>query len=236
MGSNRIVTSLRGMFQPSVKSFNLVIRFLAGVNHLAIWPSWGWQSSHSINLAHYVYSDGDDSFSREAVGSYAENQRITAVRKVYQRGIVNPMINIEILWKEYCAFEQVLNSESMTWHFLFIFFDLNHAYKFLLNFLYLGNSLVNGSFQSINPLIAKKMQEDKGRDYMNARRVAKEYEVVTKGLNRNAPSIPPQNTPEELKQVNYHSMDRKLNICISTYKYVCVCMSLPMTYPMWTSW
>jgi cleavage stimulation factor subunit 3 len=45
------------------------------------------------------------------------------------------------------------------------------------------------------------MQEDRGRDYMNARRVAKEYEVVTKGLNKNAASVPPQNVPEEIKQV-----------------------------------
>ena len=45
------------------------------------------------------------------------------------------------------------------------------------------------------------MQEDRGRDYMNARRVAKEYEVVTKGLNRNAASVPPQNNPDEVKQV-----------------------------------
>lgn len=45
------------------------------------------------------------------------------------------------------------------------------------------------------------MQEDRGRDYMNARRVTKEYEAVTKGLNRNAPSIPPQNNPDESKQV-----------------------------------
>ena len=36
--------------------------------------------------------------SVEAVGSYAENQKITAIRKVYQRGIVNPMVNIENLW------------------------------------------------------------------------------------------------------------------------------------------
>ena len=43
----------------------------------------------------------------EAVGSYAENQRITAVRRVYQRGIINPMINIERLWQEYCNYEQV---------------------------------------------------------------------------------------------------------------------------------
>lgn len=46
-------------------------------------------------------------FFREAVGSYAENQQITAVRKVFQRGVVNPMINIEGLWKDYCQYEQV---------------------------------------------------------------------------------------------------------------------------------
>jgi cleavage stimulation factor subunit 3 len=36
---------------------------------------------------------------------------------------------------------------------------------------------------------------------MNARRVAKEYEAVTRGLNKNMPSIPPQNSPEEATQV-----------------------------------
>jgi len=46
------------------------------------------------------------SFS-EAVGSYAENQRITAVRRVYQRGCVNPMINIEQLWRDYSKYEEV---------------------------------------------------------------------------------------------------------------------------------
>lgn len=44
---------------------------------------------------------------REAVGSYAENQRITAVRRVYQRGCVNPMINIEQLWRDYSKYEEV---------------------------------------------------------------------------------------------------------------------------------
>ena len=34
----------------------------------------------------------------EAVGNYAENQKIMAIRKVYHRGIINPMINIEQLW------------------------------------------------------------------------------------------------------------------------------------------
>eukprot|EP00064_Thunnus_orientalis_P005307 superscaffoldBa00000512_g5321 len=70
----------------------------------------------------------------EAVGSYAENQRITAVRRVYQRGCVNPMINIEQLWRDYSKYEE-------------------------------------------------------------------EYETVMKGLDRNAPSVPPQNSPQEAQQV-----------------------------------
>ncbi|GFS18001.1 cleavage stimulation factor subunit 3 [Elysia marginata] len=97
---------------------------------------------------------------REAVGSYAENQRITAVRKVYQRGVTNPMINIELLWKDYNAYET-----------------------------------------SINSLIAKKLIDDRSREYMSARRVAKEYEVATRGLDKNNPSVPPQNTYTETKQV-----------------------------------
>jgi len=51
--------------------------------------------------------------TREAIGSYAENQKITAVRKVYQRGVVNPMLSIELLWKEYCAFEHVRTITSL---------------------------------------------------------------------------------------------------------------------------
>ena len=96
----------------------------------------------------------------EAVGSYAENQRITAVRKVYQRGVVTPMLNIEQLWKDYIAYES-----------------------------------------SINPMIAEKMQQERSRDYMNARRVAKELEACTRGLNKALPSTPPSNHPEQVKQV-----------------------------------
>ncbi|CAB3367662.1 Hypothetical predicted protein [Cloeon dipterum] len=97
----------------------------------------------------------------EAVGSYAENQRISAVRKVYQRGVINPMTNIEQFWKDYIAFEQ-----------------------------------------NINPIIAEKMGMERSRDYMNARRVAKEFEAATRGVNRNAPSVPPTGAAEEVKQVD----------------------------------
>ena len=54
---------------------------------------------------------------------------------------------------------------------------------------------------SINPHIAKKLTEERSRDYMNARNVTKEYEIMTKGLSRNIPSVPPQVTPLEVKQV-----------------------------------
>ncbi|KAF8561962.1 hypothetical protein P879_05812 [Paragonimus westermani] len=98
--------------------------------------------------------------STQVQGSYAESQKITATRRVYQRSIVTPMLGIETIWRDYCMYEN-----------------------------------------SINPLIAKKLTEERSRDYMNARRVAKEYEVITKGLSRNMPSVPPQNTPYEAKQV-----------------------------------
>uniref|UniRef100_T1HT88 Cleavage stimulation factor subunit 3 n=1 Tax=Rhodnius prolixus TaxID=13249 RepID=T1HT88_RHOPR len=96
----------------------------------------------------------------EAVGSYAENQKITAVRKVYQRGVVNPMLKIENLWKDYMSYEQ-----------------------------------------GINPIIAEKMAMERSRDYMNARRVAKEFEAITRGLSRSIPSVPPTGSLEEIKQV-----------------------------------
>ncbi|CAH0699571.1 unnamed protein product [Spodoptera exigua] len=96
----------------------------------------------------------------EAVGSYAENQKISAVRKVYQRAVITPIIGIETLWKDYIAFEQ-----------------------------------------SINTIIAERMAMERSREYMNARRVAKELETVTRGLNRNMPATPPTADREEMKQV-----------------------------------
>uniref|UniRef100_A0A1I8F444 Suf domain-containing protein n=1 Tax=Macrostomum lignano TaxID=282301 RepID=A0A1I8F444_9PLAT len=49
----------------------------------------------------------------------------------------------------------------------------------------------------LNAALAKKFIEDRQRDYMNAKRVAKELEIVTKGINRNWPSTPPTNNPDE---------------------------------------
>ncbi|PAA82567.1 hypothetical protein BOX15_Mlig031030g1 [Macrostomum lignano] len=93
-------------------------------------------------------------------GSYAESQKITAVRKIYQKAIVTPMVNIDQVWRDYSSFETGLNAA-----------------------------------------LAKKFIEDRQRDYMNAKRVAKELEIVTKGINRNWPSTPPTNNPDEARQV-----------------------------------
>ncbi|XP_074613166.1 cleavage stimulation factor subunit 3-like isoform X2 [Acropora palmata] len=96
----------------------------------------------------------------EAVGSYAENRKIITIRKVYQRAVVTPMLNLEALWREYNSFEQ-----------------------------------------SVNKALAKKLIDDKTREYMNARRVAKEYEAITRGLVRGNPSVPINGSSEENKQL-----------------------------------
>jgi len=96
----------------------------------------------------------------EAVGNYAENQKIAAIRKVYQRAVHTPMMNIELLWKEYSTFEQ-----------------------------------------NVNALIADRLTSERSRDYMNARRVAKEYEAITRGLNKVSPSVPASGGADEIKQI-----------------------------------
>lgn len=97
---------------------------------------------------------------REVDGSYLDSQKITAVRKAYQEGVMNPMFHIDTLWKEYINYEQ-----------------------------------------SINPMIAEKMVQDRSRDHMNARRVAKEWEVNIRGLNRSWSAVPPSFSSEEVRQV-----------------------------------
>jgi hypothetical protein len=55
--------------------------------------------------------------------------------------------------------------------------------------------------QGINQIIADKMLMERSKDYMNARRVAKELEIIIRGLSKNYPSVPPTGSPEECKQV-----------------------------------
>lgn len=60
--------------------------------------------------------------------------------------------------------------------------------------------------QAINQIIADKMLMERSKDYMNARRVAKELEIIIRGLSKNYPSIPPTGSVEEAKQVYIHSV------------------------------
>jgi len=77
---------------------------------------------------------------RPAVGQYAENQRISAIRKIYQRGIATPMVGIEQLWNDYCAYEKV-----------------GYAHKYFLEPLIF--------FQSVNQTLAEKLIIEKNKDY-----------------------------------------------------------------------
>uniref|UniRef100_A0AC34R5A3 Suppressor of forked domain-containing protein n=1 Tax=Panagrolaimus sp. JU765 TaxID=591449 RepID=A0AC34R5A3_9BILA len=45
----------------------------------------------------------------EAVGQYAENQKVSAVRKIYQKAISTPLVNLDQIWQDYCAFEKSVN-------------------------------------------------------------------------------------------------------------------------------
>lgn len=65
--------------------------------------------------------------SVEAIGSYAENQKISAVRKVYQRGVINPMTGMETFWKDYIAFEQVCRPDRVNDTFMLGIFSGNQS-------------------------------------------------------------------------------------------------------------
>lgn len=55
---------------------------------------------------------------------------------------------------------------------------------------------------------------------MNSRRVSKELEVQIRGINRNAPSVPPNSTTEEKKQVNYLRFFKFL-FCNLVFRWSC---------------
>ncbi|KAF8361303.1 suf-1 [Pristionchus pacificus] len=111
--------------------------------------------------AHTMYTDYI-SFLKgvPAVGQYAENQRITAVRKVYQRAIVTPMMNIDKIWDEYQQYEK-----------------------------------------SVNPTLAEKLIMERNKDFQISRRIARQLEQITRGINRQAVSVPSRGTVGEMKQV-----------------------------------
>ena len=50
--------------------------------------------------------------SEDAQGTFAENQKIQAVRKAYQQAVIIPMMNIEQIWRDYNTFEQGVNKNT----------------------------------------------------------------------------------------------------------------------------
>lgn len=47
------------------------------------------------------------------------------------------------------------------------------------------------------------MIDDRSREFMTVRKISKEYENVTRHLDRNSPCFPPQGTVDEIKQKTY---------------------------------
>jgi cleavage stimulation factor subunit 3 len=55
--------------------------------------------------------------------------------------------------------------------------------------------------QSISLLVAKKMIDDKNKEFINARRATKELEIFQRTLLKNNPAVPPVGSAEERKQL-----------------------------------
>lgn len=147
-------------------------------------------------IIHFL-SGGPD-FS-DAAGSFAENQRIVTVRRAYHSGLVTPLVGLEQLWKDYAAFETVRLCCSVI-----------HLYMCMNRTVHSARANVCMCVKGVNPALAKKMLEERQRDYMNARRVVREMESVTRGLMRAAPALPPRALSFDLhSQVRYivHSQD-----------------------------
>ena len=60
----------------------------------------------------------------DAAGSYAENQKISAIRKIYHRGIVIPMLNVESLWYalKNLLFDKVVSFDKLFTYLLYLIF------------------------------------------------------------------------------------------------------------------
>lgn len=58
----------------------------------------------------------------QAQTTQEESQRMTAVRKVYQRAIVTPTHHIEQLWRDYENFENSVSRALVAFFFLFLLF------------------------------------------------------------------------------------------------------------------
>lgn len=61
--------------------------------------------------------------SASASSTWEEQQRTDQLRKAYQRAVVIPLNNVEFLWREYNAFENTINKQTVYQHFIRSFND-----------------------------------------------------------------------------------------------------------------
>lgn len=55
--------------------------------------------------------------------------------------------------------------------------------------------------QSVNAALAEKLIAERNKEYQTTKRISKSLEQITRGLNRQAVSVPPRGTTAEMKQV-----------------------------------
>ncbi|VDM51270.1 unnamed protein product [Toxocara canis] len=55
--------------------------------------------------------------------------------------------------------------------------------------------------QSVNSTLAEKLIAERNKEYQVAKRISKSLEQITRGLNRQAVSVPPRGTAAEIKQL-----------------------------------
>ena len=65
-----------------------------------------------------------------AGSSYAENQKISAIRRIYHRGVIIPMLNVENLWYEKYEFNNLKSITTTTFTSLrpFTFYSFLYYY------------------------------------------------------------------------------------------------------------
>jgi hypothetical protein len=64
----------------------------------------------------------------QAQNAQEESQRMTAVRKIYQKAIVTPTHHIEQLWKDYENFENSVSRQLVTFWFWIAVVNLTSWY------------------------------------------------------------------------------------------------------------
>ena len=89
--------------------------------------------------------------SVDASGNYAEGQKITAIRKMFQRGVTNPMNLIETLWKDYVEFENSINIDSFILNNKTLIKD-DTAYEYQMQILAYFGYFIKISYTTYSPI------------------------------------------------------------------------------------